>query len=84
MLALNDRKTKVIPFSSKFYGRGLVPSCDLHVAGVSISPNATCNLGVMMDSAGTMSNHVSTLCESASFALWKISRIRNFLIRALL
>ena len=34
-----------------------VPLCDLHVDGVSISPsNATSNFGVMMDSAGTMSN----------------------------
>ena len=31
-----------------------------------------------MDSAGTMSNHVTGLCKSASFALWKISRLRKF------
>ena len=42
-----------------------------------MSPNATCNHGVMMDSAGTMFNHVSRLCKSASFALWKISRIKK-------
>ena len=27
MLALNDRKTEVVHFSSKCYGQGLVPSC---------------------------------------------------------
>ena len=70
MVALNERKTDVIHFSSKFYGHGPVPSCDHHVGGVSISPsNATCNPGAMTDSTGTMSNHVSTLCKSASFAL---------------
>ena len=64
ILALNDRKTEVIHFSSEFYGQGLVPSCDRHVGGVSISSsNATCNLGVMMVSARTMSNHVSRLCK---------------------
>ena len=69
MLALNDIETEVIRFSSKSYGQGPVPSCDLHVGGVSISPsNATCNVGVMMDSAGIMWNHVSKLCKSISFA----------------
>ena len=77
MLALNDRKTEVIHFSSKLYGQVTVPSCDLHVGGVSISPNAVCNLGVMLDLAGTPSNHVSKLCKSASFPLWKLSRIRT-------
>ena len=56
MLSLYDRKTEVILFSNKCYGQGPVPSCDLHVDGVSISPsNAMCDLAVMMDSAGIMS-----------------------------
>ena len=77
-LASSDRQTAVIHFSRKFYGQGPVPSYDLHAGRVSISPSkATCDLGVMMDSAGTMSNHVSRLCKSASFALWKISRTRT-------
>ena len=62
MWTLNDRKTEVIHFSSKFHGHGPVPPRDLHVGGVSMSPNAMCTLGVMIDSAGTMSNHVSRLC----------------------
>ena len=32
-----------------------------------------------MDSTGTMSAHVSNLCRAASFALWKINKIRNLL-----
>ena len=65
---LNDRKTEMINFSGKFYGHGPVSSCDPHDGGVSISPNAMCDHGIMMDSAGSMSNHVSELCKSASFA----------------
>ena len=62
MLAMNDRQIEVIHFPSKFHG----PSCDPHVGGVSISPtNATCNLGVMTDSAGTTSNHISRLFKFA-------------------
>ena len=77
MLALNDSKTEVIHFSTTFYGQGPVPSCDLRV---SIPPyNSVCNLGVIIDSAGTMSTHVSKLRKSASFALWKIIRITTFL-----
>ena len=79
-LALNDRKTEVIHFFTNFFGHDPVPPRDLHVGGVSISPsNAMCNLGVIMDSAGTMSNQVSRLCKSASFALRKVSIVRNFL-----
>ena len=69
LLALNDSKTEVILFSTKCCGHGPVPPHDLHVGGVSISPsNGVCNLGVIMDSAGTMSTHVSRLRRSASFA----------------
>ena len=64
MLALDDRKAEVIHFSATFYGQGPIPQCDLHAGGVSIFPcSATCNLGVMMVSAVTMSNHVSRLCK---------------------
>ena len=70
--------TEVIHFSNKLHGLGPVSSCDVQVGGISISPsNAMCNLGVMMDLTGTVSNHVSRLCKSALHALWKICRIRN-------
>lgn len=32
-----------------------------------------------MDSIGTMSEHVSNLCRSASFAMWKIGKLRDLL-----
>ena len=58
-MCLNDRKAKVTLFCTKFYGHGLLPLCGLHVGRVSMSPNAMCDLEVMMDSVGTMSNDVS-------------------------
>ena len=55
MLGLNDSKTEMIHLSAKFYGHDLVPPCDLHFGGVSISSyNTVCIFGVIMDSAWTM------------------------------
>ena len=65
----------MIHFSSKLYGQDPVPSCNLMLAPPLCLLNTTCNLRIMVDSAETMSNHVSKLCKSASFALCKISRI---------
>ena len=59
-------------------------SRDPHVGSVNISPsNDTCNLGVIMDSSEAMSSHVSIFCKSASFALWKISTIRNAFVTSM-
>ena len=57
MVALNDRSTGVIYFSGKLYVQGPVPSCNLKLAP-SLCPNSTCDLGIMVDSAETMLNHV--------------------------
>ena len=77
MLALNDRNSHV---STKFNSQGQVPPRELHVGGISISSsNAMSNLVVMMDSAGSMSNHVLKLCKSASRVLLQINRIINLL-----
>ena len=81
LLALNDDKTEIVHFSSKFSARGQ-PRHDytLDIGGLSIAPSVRVrNLGVIMDSTGTMSAHVSNLCRAASFALWKINKIRNLL-----
>ena len=80
MLALNGDKTEIVHFSSKFTGKGAVPRSDVYIGGVSISPKESVrNLGVIMDSSGTMSDYVAKVCKSASFSLWKIGRIRNLL-----
>ena len=80
MLALNDSKTKVIHLCTKCCGQEPVAQCGLHVGGVRISPiYAVRNLRIIMDSAGTIPTHVSKLCKSALFALWKIGGIRTLL-----
>ena len=80
MLALNDGKTEVIHFSSRFADGGRSRECSLQVGKVSVhSSPVVRNLGVMLDTSASMSFHVTSLCKSASFALWKISKIRNFL-----
>ena len=79
-LALNDDKTDVIRFSSKF-GRGGQPrECDVQVGGIRVhsSPSVR-DLGVTFDAFGTMSCHVANVCKSAFFSLWKVGRIRNVL-----
>ena len=76
---LNDRKTEVMRFSSKF-AKELSPPCDIRIGDACIHPSAYIrNLGVTMDAAGSMSTHVSSLCRSASFALWKVGKIRHLL-----
>ena len=80
MLSLNDGKTEVIHFSSKFRSEGPVPHRDVRIGDVCIHPSDTVrNLGVTMHSTGAMSAHVSNVCKSASHALWKIGKIRNLL-----
>ena len=81
LLVLNDGKTESIKFSSRF-----APNCAsglpgiVRIGDVDIHPSATVNdLGVVFDSEGTMSAHVSNLCKKASFALWKIGKIRSLL-----
>ena len=82
MLALNDSKTEVIRFSSKFGRRGPPRACSVQVGEVSVhSLTEVRDLGVMLDASGTMSAHVTKLCKSASYALWRIGKIRNLLDR---
>ena len=80
MLVLNDSKTEVIRFSSKFCSRDRPWECDVQVGDVSVHSSSTVrDLGVTFDVSMTMASHVAGLCKSASFALWRISKIRNFL-----
>ena len=40
------------------------------------------NLGVIFDDSVTMSDHVSSICKSASYSLYKIGKLRRFLDQA--
>ena len=45
-----------------------------------ITPSPTTkNLGITIDSAMTMSDHVTSLCKSVNFLLWNLARIRRFI-----
>jgi len=79
-LVLNENKTEVIHFYSKFSkSKGLE---FLRVGDCSVkSSSSVRDLGVHFDSFLTMESHVSNVCKSVSYALYRISRIRKFLSR---
>ena len=80
MLVLNDGKTEIVKFSSKFDRFNGSSICNIRIGDDIIIPSVKVrNLGVIMDNKATMSAHVSNLCRSASFALYKIGKIRNIL-----
>ena len=79
-LVLNDSKTEVIHFRSKFRRA----SDDVTVrVGDELITSVDCvkDLGVQLDSVLSLSNHVASICKSASFALYRIGRIRAVLDR---
>ena len=82
-LALNDSKTEVIHFKSKFCkSRSHLQSTNVRVGDVSISSSSVVrNLGVLFDCNATMANHVANVCKNASYSLWRISKIRHLLDR---
>ena len=76
---------QIVHFSSKFGGAGLVPCCEIRLGDVDIQPsNVVRNLGVSMDSAATMSDHVINICKAASHAHGKLAKFALFLIKVVL
>ncbi|XP_070554665.1 uncharacterized protein [Ptychodera flava] len=62
LLALNDGKTEVIRFSSKFSDGGQPRACSLWVGGVSVhSSPVVRDLGVTLDATASMSAHITNL-----------------------
>ncbi|KAK6172687.1 hypothetical protein SNE40_016298 [Patella caerulea] len=79
MLALNDDKTELVWFSSK-YKRDTGASGDVRMGDITVHPSETVrDLGVMIDSGGTLETHVTSLCRSESHALWRIGKLRKIL-----
>ena len=37
------------------------------------------DLGVVVDSSGTMNAHINSVCKAASHSLWRIGKLRNLL-----
>ena len=70
--------TLVLHISSKF--RKSSPISSVNIANVPIKPvNSTRNLVVIVANDLPMELYINTLRQSASFALYKIGRIRNLL-----
>ena len=77
-LKLNEDKTEVLHISFKF--RKTSPLTSVNIANVPIQPAYSArNLGVIVTNDLSMDVYINNLCRSASFALYKIGRIRNLL-----
>ncbi|XP_063954100.1 uncharacterized protein LOC135153849 [Lytechinus pictus] len=73
---MNDEKTEVTHFTTKFYSR-CCPDINIHVGGEEIPSRAVArNLGAMIDEYFTIKAHVNRMCSSAMAALRKIGGIR--------
>ena len=77
-LKLNEDKTEVIHVTSRFRKSSHLPSVE--IANVPIQPvKSARNLGVIFENDLRMDDYIKNICRSASYALYKIGRIRNFL-----
>ena len=77
-LVLNDSKTELVYFTSKFTATSWSPSIKIGDTVVHPSKQAR-NLGVIMDSNLDMQSHVSNLCKSAMFGIRKIGQLCQYL-----
>ena len=78
-LKLNDSKTEFFVATSPYFKRTMSPVA-LRVGDAYISPSDTIrNLGVMFDSTMSMSAQVKSLCNSLTYQLRNITRLRRFL-----
>ena len=78
-LTLNDSKTEMVHFTSKFLPRQN-PNLNVHVGGKEIASSTVVrNLGAMMDQHLTMKTHVNKTCQSAMGAIRNIGQIRDHL-----
>ena len=80
-LVLNDSKTEVVHFHSKFRSPSKMDS--IRVGTDSVHPiDCVRNLGFHLDSTCALSSQIASVCKSASFALYRIGRIRNVFDRS--
>ena len=78
-LCLNDGKTELLRFSSKF--RISTPQHSVAIGSNVIVPSSVSvrNLGAMFDDTLTMEDQVKSVCRSATFSLYSIGKIRRYL-----
>ena len=79
MLKLNMEKTEFLIIGSK-HNLSLYPNLSLHVGTTVVEPaHSVRNLGISMDSDGSMTSQVRGLCRTLNYQLWNIARIRKYL-----
>ena len=81
MLKLNDDKTEYIVIGSRHMLRH-VPQCLLSIRvgdKTIVATPAARNIGVMVDSALTMEQQVTSVCRACYAGLRDVARIRNYL-----
>ena len=77
-LMLNDAKTELLHVSSRFSKN--VPDIHINIGDTSISPSKTVrDLDVILDNNLTMTSHVNNVCRSASYAIYRIGKLRRYL-----
>ena len=77
-LCLNEQKSEMIHISSKF--RRAEPFPDLSSGDCSLKCSRFVrDLGVVIDDNLTFQQHIKNICKSASFGIFKISKIRKLL-----
>ena len=77
-LKLNTDKTEVLHITSRF--RKKIPLESIEVGGtLSFSVRKARNLGVIFDDEFTLQDFVNSKCRLASFALYKIGKLRPYL-----
>ena len=77
-LKLNDDKTELIVFSSKYRPRPCLSNVQIGSECIEQS-NTVRNLGVLFDQTLSFGEHVSKLCKSSHYHLRNISKIRKYL-----
>ncbi len=78
-LVLNDKKTELVHFTSKFI-KDSVPSPSIVIGDSVIKASMSVrNLGLKMDSNLCMGDQVSKVCNSSMAALRSIAKIREYL-----
>ena len=79
-LMLNDSKTDVVFFSSRFVKSVPFPKITIGDSSIDIASVAR-NLGVTMDKTIAMNDHVKNVAQAASFAVYRIGRLSRYLDR---
>ena len=78
-LKLNDDKTELMYFSSRFKKQKVTPH-NINIGDHNISPSSKAkNLGVIFDSHLTMEHHISSICRASYLHLRNIGKISKYL-----